>query len=264
MELSFKLDAFEGPLDLLLHLIEKNKVSIYDIPIALITQQYLEYMDMMRRQDLEIMSEFLVMAATLIDIKARMLLPPEKNEEGEEIDPREELVQKLLEYKMFKYMSADLRQMEEEGLKRLYRGSSIPEEVRKYRPAVDPDEVLGDVTLGQLHAVFRDVLKRSIDRIDPIRGTFGQIRKETVDASEILRDVGKRIRSRKRCTFRSLLSSKMGKMYIVVTFLTILELMKTGMIEAHQDETFGDIMIEAREDASWDEETVLAEWEEAD
>ena len=104
MAMELKLQAFEGPLDLLLHLIEKNKVSIYDIPIALITQQYMEYINAMTETSMamNVMSEFLVMAATLLDIKSRMLLPAEKDEEGEEIDPREELVRQLLEYRTYK------------------------------------------------------------------------------------------------------------------------------------------------------------------
>ena len=105
MALSVKLNVFEGPLDLLLHLIDKNKIDIYDIPIVEITDQYMEYLHSMEKEDLGIMSEFLVMAATLLDIKCKMLLPKEVNEEGEEEDPRAELVQKLLEYKMYKYMN---------------------------------------------------------------------------------------------------------------------------------------------------------------
>ena len=100
MGIPVKLQVFEGPLDLLLHLIDKNKVNIYDIPIAMITDQYLEYVNAMDRQDLNVVSEFLVMAATLIDIKSKMLLPKQVNEEGEEEDPRDELVRQLLEYKM--------------------------------------------------------------------------------------------------------------------------------------------------------------------
>ena len=108
MELSYKLEKFEGPLDLLLHLIEKNKVNIYDIPIAEITDQYMEYVRQMDEENLDVVSEFLVMAATLLDIKARMLLPREVSEEGEEEDPRAELVERLLEYKTYKYMSLEL------------------------------------------------------------------------------------------------------------------------------------------------------------
>ena len=108
MAISVKLEVFEGPLDLLLHLIDKNKVDIYDIPIVEITEQYLDYIRQMETRDMNVMSEFLVMAATLIDIKCRMLLPREVDEKGEEEDPRQELVQKLLEYKMYKYMSMEL------------------------------------------------------------------------------------------------------------------------------------------------------------
>ena len=103
MGIPVKLQVFEGPLDLLLHLIEKNKIDIYDIPIVEITSQYMEYIRQMEREDLNVMSEFLVMAATLLDIKCRMLLPKEINEEGEEEDPRAELVEQLLQYKMYKY-----------------------------------------------------------------------------------------------------------------------------------------------------------------
>lgn len=109
MAIPVKLQIFEGPLDLLLHLIEKNKVDIYDIPIVEITAQYLDYIKAMETEDMNVMSEFLVMAATLLEIKCRMLLPREVDEEGEEIDPRAELVQKLLEYKMYKYMSYELK-----------------------------------------------------------------------------------------------------------------------------------------------------------
>ena len=103
MELEVKLEVFEGPLDLLLHLIEKNKVDIYDIPIVEITRQYLEYVSKLAEENLDLASEFLVMASTLIDIKCKMLLPKEVDEDGEEIDPRADLVQKLIEYKMYKY-----------------------------------------------------------------------------------------------------------------------------------------------------------------
>ena len=102
MDLEFKLQVFEGPLDLLLHLIEKNKVNIYDIPIVEITKQYMEYIKEMQKEDLNIVSEFLVMAATLLDIKAKMLLPKEEDPDEEDIDPREELVRRLLEYKKYK------------------------------------------------------------------------------------------------------------------------------------------------------------------
>ena len=110
MAIPLKLQVFEGPMDLLMHLIEKNKIDIYDIPIVTITDQYLEYVRQMEHSDMNVTSEFLVMAATLLDIKSRMLLPREEDEEGEEEDPRDELVRRLLEYKMYKFMSEELRE----------------------------------------------------------------------------------------------------------------------------------------------------------
>ena len=123
MGIPVKLEAFEGPLDLLLHLIEKNKIDIYDIPIVEITEQYMEYIRQMQEENLNIMSEFMVMAATLLDIKCKMLLPKEVTEEGEEKDPREELVQQLLEYKMFKYMSYELRDRMADASRCVYPGT---------------------------------------------------------------------------------------------------------------------------------------------
>ena len=133
MEISYKLEHFEGPLDLLLHLIEKNKVNIYDIPIAEITEQYLDYVNHMEKEDLNVVSEFLVMAATLLDIKARMLLPKEIDEEtGEEQDPRAELVARLLEYKKYKYMALVLQDWEDDAGLIFYKKPTIPKEVAKY------------------------------------------------------------------------------------------------------------------------------------
>ena len=178
--ISYKLENFEGPLDLLLHLIEKNKVSIYDIPIVLITEQYLDYVSHMETEDLNVVSEFLVMAATLIDIKSRMLLPAETNEEGEEEDPRAELVARLLEYRMYKYMAQELSELEEGAGRHLYKVPTVPEEVARYEPPVDLDRLLDGLTLARLQAVFESVVKRRADKIDPIRSRFGTIRKEPV------------------------------------------------------------------------------------
>ena len=133
MAITVKLQAFEGPLDLLLHLIDKNKVDIYDIPIVEITEQYLDYIRQMEQSDMNIMSEFLVMAATLLDIKCRMLLPKEVNEEGEEEDPRAELVEKLLEYKMYKYMSYELKDRQIDAGRNLFKAPTLPREIEEYR-----------------------------------------------------------------------------------------------------------------------------------
>ncbi|HBN56771.1 MAG TPA: segregation/condensation protein A, partial [Lachnospiraceae bacterium] len=141
MALSVKIESFEGPLDLLLHLIDINKFNIFDIPIVEITAQYMDYLKAMESADLNIMSEFLVMAATLLEIKAKMLLPAEVDEEGEKIDPREELVQKLLEYKMYKYMSYELRDRLSVSGRTLYKKATIPEEVAKYEEPVNLEEL---------------------------------------------------------------------------------------------------------------------------
>ena len=170
MEISYKLEHFEGPLDLLLHLIEKNKINIYDIPIVEITEQYLDYVNHMEKEDLNVVSEFLVMAATLLDIKARMLLPAEVDEEtGEEQDPRSELVARLLEYKKYKYMALVLQDREDDAGLIFYKDPTVPKEVAKYEPPVDLDELLGDLTLARLQKIFEQVLKRQEDKIDRVR-----------------------------------------------------------------------------------------------
>jgi len=243
MDLAFKLEVFEGPLDLLLHLIEKNKVDIYDIPIVEITEQYLEYVDNMDKEDLNLVSEFLVMAATLVDIKCRMLLPKEINEEGEEIDPREELVAKLIEYKMYKYAAVELRDMQLYAGKSLYKQPTIPDEVLKYQPPINLDEVLADVTLSKLNEIFQMVLKRQVDKIDPIRSTFGKIEMEEVSLTDKIDFVKTFTKKKKKCSFKQMLESQKSKMNVIVTFLAILELIKSGTITVTQDNTFDDILI---------------------
>ena len=166
MGIPVKLQVFEGPLDLLLHLIDKNKIDIYDIPIVEITNQYMDYIKAMEREDLNVMSEFLVMAATLLDIKCKMLLPKEVTEDGEEEDPRQELVEQLLQYKMYKYMSYELRDRELDGGRTMYKDPTIPEEVMDYVEPVDLDELLGDLTLATLNRVFQDVIRGQEDKIE--------------------------------------------------------------------------------------------------
>lgn len=248
MALSVKLEAFEGPLDLLLHLIEKNKVDIYDIPIAMITDQYMEYIEAMKQEDLGIMSEFLVMAATLLDIKCKMLLPKEVDEEGEEIDPRAEMVQQLLEYKMYKYMSYELRDMKMAAGDSVTRKASIPEEVEKYRPPIDYEELVGDMTLSALNDIFKDIMKRQVDKIDPIRSKFGAIEKDPVNIEEKTAWIDAYAAVNKKFSFRNLLQSQASKLEIVVTFLVVLEYMKMGRFTVNQNGLFQDIEIEYHEE----------------
>ena len=230
MAIEVKLQVFEGPLDLLLHLIEKNKVDIYDIPIAEITEQYLDYIRQMESEDMNVMSEFLLMAATLLDIKCRMLLPKEVNEEGEEEDPRAELVQKLLEYKAYKYMSYELRDMQVDARKNFYKTPTIPAEVAKYRAPVDYEELLKDVTLTRLHQIFQTCLKRQEDKVDPVRSHFGRIERDEVNIDAKANYVAGYIKSHKRMNFRELLENQGSRMDVIVTFLVVLELMKTGAV----------------------------------
>lgn len=243
MGLSVKLEVFEGPLDLLLHLIDKNKVDIYDIPIVEITNQYMEYIHSMENEDLNVMSEFLLMASTLLDIKCRMLLPKEINEEGEEEDPRQELVEQLLQYKMYKYMSYELRDRQVEGDRLMFKEATIPKEVSDYAEPVDLDKLLDGITLAKLNAVFQDILKRQEGKIDPIRSKFGKIEKEEVSLEEKMNVVEEYARNHKQFSFRQLLSKQSSKTQVIVTFLAVLEMMKTGAIRIVQEHTFSEIMI---------------------
>lgn len=242
MSLSVKLQAYEGPLDLLLHLIDKNKVNIYDIPIVEITEQYLDYVNAMEEQDLNIVSEFLVIAATLLDIKSKMLLPKQVMEEGEE-DPRQELVEKLLEYKMFKYMSFVLKDRQVEANRTLFKGPTIPPQVSEYEQPINMEELIGDLTLRKLNDIFNQVIKRQIDKVDKVRSNFGEIEKDEVNLADKIKDVLDYSKKYKKFSFRKLLMEQYSKMHIIVSFLAILELMKLGRINVVQDGIFDDIMI---------------------
>lgn len=244
MAIPVKLPVFEGPLDLLLHLIDKNKVDIYDIPIVEITGQYMEYIHQMQKQDLGIMSEFMVMAATLINIKCKMLLPKEVNEEGEEEDPRAELVEQLLQYKMYKNLSYELRERMEEAGRAMYKKPTVPKEVLSYRVPVKPEELLADVTLDKLNRIFQSILKKQEDKVDPIRSKFGKIEQEEVNLPEKMNYVRSYASGHRKFSFRSLLEEQCSKTQVVVTFLAILELMKIGAIIITQEQLFDDIEIE--------------------
>ena len=246
MDLEFKLQVFEGPLDLLLHLLDKNKVSIYDIPIVEITNQYMDYIRQMQKHDLNIVSEFMVMAATLLDIKSRMLLPAEESEEQDEEDPRAELVQQLLEYKLYKCMAFELKDRQVDAQRVFYKEPTVPDEVLAYQPPVDTKELVADLTLNQLNDIFKSVLKRQKDKIDPIRSKFGEIRKEEVSLDDKMVYLTGYASSHRTFSFRQLLEKQSSKMEVIVTFLAILELMKAGTIVISQEHTFDDIRIESK------------------
>jgi segregation and condensation protein A len=246
MDMKLKLQVFEGPLDLLLYLIEKNKVNIYDIPIVEITAQYMEYVTEMKRRDLNNLSEFLVMAATLLEIKAKMLLPQEPDEEEEAEDPRAELVQQLLEYKMYKCMAYELKDRQMDAERIMYRQPAIPDEILAYKEPVDVDELVADVTLARLNEIFQSIMKKQVDKIDPVRSRFGRIEKEEVSLEDKMAYLEDYAANNRHFSFRALLEAQASKTEIVVTFLAILELMKMGKIFISQEHIFDDIQIDSK------------------
>lgn len=244
MDLTVKLQVFEGPLDLLLHLLDKNKVNIYDIPIVEITNQYMAYIREMKRQDLNVMSEFMVMAATLLDIKSKMLLPaPETDDDEEAEDPRAQLVQQLLEYKMYKYISCELKDRQMDASRVLFKVPTIPDEVAAYEEPVNLEELVADLTLDKLNGIFQSIMKKQADKVDPIRSKFGKIQKEELSLEDCMVSLENYAKSHKHFSFRGLLERAKSKTEIIVTFLAILELMKMGIICITQEAIFDDIQI---------------------
>ena len=246
MDMTVKLQVFEGPLDLLLHLIDKNKVNIYDIPIVEITSQYMEYIAEMKRRDLNVLSEFLVMAATLIDIKSKMLLPSNPDAEEEEEDPRAELVQQLLEYKMYKCMAYELKDRQIDAQRTMFKAPTIPEEVLAYEEPVNLENLVSNITIAKLNQIFKSIMKKQTDKLDPIRSKFGKIEKEKVSQEEKMEELKQYALTHKHFSFRGILEKQASKVEVIVTFLAILELMKTGIILIYQENTFDDIMIDSK------------------
>ena len=240
-----RLRKFEGPLDLLFHLIEKNDIDIYDIPIAEVTDQYMEYLDKMNSLDMEVASEFLLMAATLVHIKSRMLLPDRNISDGtSEPDPREELVRRLLEYKMYKYLSEELREKGLHAGPRYFKQQDLPEEVRSYVPPLNYEELIGDKTAQSLRKVFTEVLRRKKSRVDPIRSGFGKIQREEISVADKELYIRAYLERHPHADFREMLELQDSKEEIIVTFLVILELMKSQKIRITQEEAFGKIVID--------------------
>jgi segregation and condensation protein A len=232
---TIKLARFEGPLDLLLHLIKRDEIDIYDIPIAHITQQYLAYLELMRILDLEVAGEFLVMAATLMRIKAKMLLPlPALGEEGEdEGDPREELVQRLVEYRQFKEAAGTLKTREGERRLLFTRGMTPGEDEAGPLP-------LAPTTLFHL----MDALNRVMSRLS--EQAVYEVEGEVYDVEEKMALIASLAAEQGRMTFESLLLRCHARLEMIVTFIALLELIKLGRIAVVQTEHFGQIQIEYR------------------
>ncbi|WP_418789980.1 segregation and condensation protein A [Phosphitispora sp. TUW77] len=242
MAYQIKLGVFEGPFDLLFHLLEKNEVDIYDIPIAKITAQYLEYISAMQMMDLEVASEFLVMAANLLAIKARMLLPkpPVNDEEAqEEYDPRDELVEKLLEYKKFKVM-VEFFQEKETLMNRVY---TRPNEEDMFYHLFKEENPLEGINMSTLLEALQEALERAVDR-----ELTGEIQRDEVTTRDKMKEIMRRLFFQNRgIAFKDLFHPRVTRVEVVVTFLALLELIKLGRIRAYQSRTFGEIMIYSRD-----------------
>ncbi len=244
MKLSIRLETFEGPLDLLLHLIDKNKVSITDIPIAIITDQYIAYIEAMEQNKMETMSEFIEMAATLIQIKTKMLLPKKKDENDEEIDPRQELMEQLLEYKKYKLMAEHLKDKQIEAQQVFFKVPTIPQEVSSFVPKADPHALLEGLDFSMMYKIFNEVIKRNKNKVDPIRSKFGTIKRETFTVHDKMEEILQKKKLMPKLSFRQLLTQQITKSEVIATFLAVLELMKVSKIKVVQVNVFHDIDIE--------------------
>lgn len=233
--MDFKINEFEGPLDLLLHLIKESKMNIMDIEIEKIIDQYMNYLDLQEKMNLEIASEYLVMASELIELKSKLLLPNPKNEEGEEEDPREELVNRLLEYQAYKEITKVL-QDKENLRKEIY--TKAPENIRNY---VEEDvSITTDVTLDDLVEAFKKYLERKKET-KPLQT---KITVNEVTVSSRRHDIKNLLRTKKRVSFFELFPV-VSKEYVIATFLAVLEMAKSHELTITQDGTFDDIICEA-------------------
>ena len=250
MTIHYKLETFEGPLDLLLHLVDKAEIDIHEISISEITDQYLEYLNAMQELELEITSEFLVMAATLLAIKSRTLLPkppafgeewPEDEAGAHEIDSREELIRRLVEYRKYKELAAKLRELETaRGL--VY--TKEPEDLTPYLPSKPENPVQG-LRPADLAAAYLRAMRRYARRT-----LVSTVRRDEISVKDRIRDIAELLREHRTVMFSKLIRRRLDRQEIVVTFLAILELMKRGMVRCHQHRLFDDIVIQWRGDAS--------------
>ncbi len=232
---NIKLPVFEGPLDLLLHLIRENKVDIYDIPISLITRQYLEYIGLMKELNLEIAGEFLVVAATLIHIKSRMLLPPDEEAEAEEMeDPRLELVQRLLEYQAYKDASVILREKEDEAHQVFWREPVEEGEEGEGEDTGEP--FLFDVNIFDLLSAFKKIL-------DSAPPEVVRITRETLTVKDRMLHIAELLEQTESVRFEELFAVSRNRTELIVTFLAMLELLRLGLARVYQEREFGNIWI---------------------
>jgi len=236
MDYSVNINVFQGPFDLLFHLIEKKEIDIYDIPIAEITDQYLDYLEEILQFNMNIASEFIFMAATLIEIKSQMLLPKKEKEE----DPRQELVNKLLEYKMFKDISEELKKYEDESSCYF----SKPREEMALTSDTRAEQLyLNEINVYELYNMYLSLIKKQNFKID--QEEKYKVYRETYRVKDCMEDLAKKIKKFGKVSLFSTFKEKgsVSKEYIVTLFLAILELTNNKGIRLYQDNKFGDIII---------------------
>ena len=231
-ELKLRLGEFAGPLDLLLHLIKQEQVNIYDIPIARITDEYLRYIKMMKRLDITMATDFLVMAAQLIEMKTKMLLPRDplaENTEEETIDPREELIQRLLEHQKFK-----------SAAQMLWSKSTVEQSVfPRGKQQTDKQNTEINVTVFDLISVFQKILARQKEEIAM------EIEREEMSLAEMLENLKKQLASEKKLNLTEFFSRARNKRELILAFLAVLELVRTASVRLIQNRIFGDIFAES-------------------
>ena len=235
--MKIKLTVYEGPLDLLLDLIQKNEMDIRDVQVSVIAQQYLEYLNQMREMNLEIAGDFLVMAATLLYIKSKMLLPPDEEEKEEEgPDPRTVLIEKLLEYQAFKQAAQELGVLETE------RGKMFTRQIADYYlEELNPEDAGIDTfsaSLYDLMQAFHQVLSKAS------REVVHEIYEEQVSIEEKMEEIKQRLLTEGRFSFWSIFPKPWTRNLLIATFLAILEIVRLGLARIKQEELFGEIMIE--------------------
>ena len=234
MSIKIKLEVFEGPFALLYHLIEKAEIDIYDIPIAEITEQYLNYLDTIKTLDIDLASEFLIMAATLLEIKSKMLLPKIQREESTDEDPREELILKLLEYKKFKEISSVLEEMYYLNEKSIYRDSNLADSI------IDSYELPDNLSIQLIAKKFEDILKNKI-KYEGIE--FTRVFRDNITVEDKVNFILDMFINKKEYYFNDLLMNCQDKIEIVMTFLALLELLKRKSIYVSQKKNFDKIII---------------------
>ncbi len=250
---TIRLKNFEGPFDLLFYLIEKNQIDIYDIPIVEITDQYMDYLFAMQEMDLEIASEFLVMASTLLHIKSRMLLPKHQDNPTDEIDPREELILKLVEYKKAKEFAELLREREREWSRVFYKLPEIlPESAY---------EVVLEVSPNMLRDCYQNVMQNYQDRRNDVSKKMNRIlQHEKVSLRLKIKELLGKLKKGIRLCFSKIFNlKKMSRLEVATGFLAALEIAKSGKALIHQETTFGEIFIERNDAEPIGKETVLYE-----